>query len=104
MPITTPTLDFPLDSCVPVSLSAPPNPSPFPRTTVRVPILSLLTEEYFRGRSARPRPAGPGLPVGRLNVSGPRPCPPPPPPYSMAIISGSRSPLEGMYHCWEDRG
>ena len=28
-------------------LSVCPSPSPFPRTTVRVPILSLLTEEYF---------------------------------------------------------
>ena len=47
------------------------------RTTVRVPIPFLLTEEYFRGRSMRPHPAGPGLPVGRLNASGPRPCPTP---------------------------
>ena len=45
--------------------SAPP--SPFPRTTVRVPIPSLPTEEYFCGRPARPHPAGlpcPGLPDG----------------------------------------
>ena len=65
---------------VPVSLSAqtPPPPSLFPLTTVRVPISSLLTEDYFRGRSARPHPAGPGLPVVRLNASGPRPCPLPP--------------------------
>ena len=44
----------------------PPPPSPFLRTTVRVPILSLLTEEYFRVRSARPCPAGPGRPVERF--------------------------------------
>ena len=36
-------------------VSPPPPPSPFPRTTVRVPIPSLLTEEYFHGRSARLR-------------------------------------------------
>ena len=78
--------------------------SPFTLTTVRVPILSLLTEDYFCGRSARSCPAGPGRPVGRLNVSGPRLCPPPSPPYSMAIISGSRSPLEGKYNCWAVRG
>ena len=77
---------------VPVSLSPPP---PFPRITVRVPILSLLTEEYFRGRSARPCPAGPSLPVGRINVSSPCPCPPPSPPYSMAISSGLFSTLKG---------
>ena len=72
-------------------------PSPFPHTTVRVPIPSLLTEDYFRGRSARLCPAGPGHPVGCFDVSGPRPCSPPPlPPYSMAIISGSRSSLMGQ--------
>ena len=54
-------------------------PSPFPRTTLCVPILSLLTEEYFRGRSAHHCPAGPVRPVGCIHVSGPRPCPPPPP-------------------------
>ena len=52
---------------VPVSLSAPPPPPPypFPCTTVHVPITSLPTEEYFRGRPARTHPAGlpwPGLP------------------------------------------
>ena len=64
---------------VPVSLSAPPPPpSPFPRTTLLVPILSLLTEEYFRDLSVRPCPSGPVRPSGCSNVSGPRPCPPPP--------------------------
>ena len=37
----------------------PPPPIPFPRTTVLVSIPSLLTEEYFRRRPARPQPAGP---------------------------------------------
>ena len=54
---------------------------PFPRTTVLVPILSLLTEDRFRGRPARPQPAGPPWnrtscrPHKRLLV--PVPCPPP---------------------------
>ena len=43
-----------------------PPPLPLPRTTVRVPLPSLWMEEYFHGRSARPHPAGPGLPVGFL--------------------------------------
>ena len=43
---------------VPVSLSAPP--SPFPRTTVLVPLHSLQTGEYFRGRSPLPCSAGSG--------------------------------------------
>ena len=73
---------------VPVSLSAPLTPYPFTRTTIRVLIPYLLMEEYFRGRSARPHPAEPGLPVGLLNASGPRPCPPPPPTYSLAIVFG----------------
>ena len=72
------------------------SPSPFPRTTVLVPLLSLLTEEYFCGCSARPCPAGPGRPVGCFDVSGPCPCPPPPPPYTMDIISGSRSTQMGQ--------
>ena len=45
---------------------------PLPRTTVLVPILSLLTEEYFRDRSVRPCPAGPGRPSVCFNVYGPR--------------------------------
>ena len=56
---------------VPVSVCLPPT-SPFPRTTVHVPITSLLTEECFRGLPARPQPAVPpgiGLPVGLLNAS-----------------------------------
>ena len=48
---------------VPVSLCPPP---PFPRTTVRVLLPSLLTEDYFCGRYARPHTADPGLPVGFL--------------------------------------
>ena len=73
------TLRFSLEYCVPVSLSTPPPPSPFPRTTVRVPLLSLLTEDYFCGRSALPCSAGPGRPVGcfprlwSLSLSSPPP-------------------------------
>ena len=37
----------------------PPPPSPFPHTTILVPIPSLLTEEYFLVRPARPYPAFP---------------------------------------------
>ena len=40
------------------SLSASPPPSPFPRTTVLVPIPSLPAGGYFRGRPARPFPVG----------------------------------------------
>ena len=98
-PVSVPslTLEFPLrflrcpSLCLP-----PPSPSPFPCTTVLVPLPSLLTEDYFCGRSARPCPAGPGRPVGCFDVSGPRLCPPPPPPYSMDMISGLRSPLMGQ--------
>ena len=56
------TLEFPLDSCNDRLSVCPPPPSPFPRTTVLVSLLSLLTEDYFCGRSARPCPAGPGRP------------------------------------------
>ena len=73
------TLEFSLESCV-VSVSMSLPPTPFPRTTVLVPLLSLLTGEDFRGRSALPCPAGPGRPAGCFDVSGPRPFPPPPPP------------------------
>ena len=48
------------------------------RTTVRVPILSLLTDDYFRGRSARPCPAGPGRPVGCIRFPGSARVLPPP--------------------------
>ena len=68
------------DSCgARLSVCPPPPPCAFPRTTVLVPILSLLTEEYFRDRSVRPCYAGPGRPGGCFYVSGPLPCPPPPP-------------------------
>ena len=63
-------------------------PSPFPRTTVLFPLLSLLTEEYFHGRSARPCPAGPGRPVGCFDVVDPRPCPPPPLPIPWSSLLG----------------
>ena len=94
--VSSSTIDFPLDSCGARLSVCPPPPSPFHHTTVLVPLLSLLTEEYFRGHSARPCPAGPGRPVGCFDVPGPRPCPPPPPPYSVVIIAGSRSPLMGQ--------
>ena len=48
-----------------------------------------------------PAPLGPAVRAAVFNVSGPRPCPPPSPPYSMAISSGSRSPLRGLLAvCW----
>ena len=62
---------FPSMIWLPVSVCPPP-PLPFPRTTVRVPIPSLLTGQYFRGRPARPHPAGlpcPQTPVGLLNAN-----------------------------------
>ena len=92
------SLEFSLASCVPVSLSAPPPPSPFPCTTVRFPLLSLLTGECFCGCSARsPAPLGPAVRAAAFLVSGPRSCPlPPPPPYYLAISSGSRSPFIGL--------
>ena len=63
------------------SLSAPPSPSPFPRTTVLVPITSLPAGEYFRGRPARPFSVS--LPWPRTcrhpkRCQGPIPCPPSP--------------------------
>ena len=61
-----------------------------------IPLLSLLTEDYFRGRPARPCLAGPGRPVGFSDGSGPHLCLAPPPLYSMVIIAGSRSPLMGQ--------
>ena len=72
---------------VPVSLC------PFPRTTVRVPLPSLLMEEYFRGCSARPHPAGPGLPVGFLTSPVPVRVLPPPLPIPWPSSSGSCSAL-----------
>ena len=51
-----------------------------------------------------PAPLGPAVRAAVFNVSGPRTCPPPSPPYSMAISSGSRSPLRGQVAvCWEGR-
>ena len=48
-----------------------------------------------------PAPLGPAVRAAAFPVSVPRPCPPPPPPYSMAISSGSRSPLRGIVSvCW----
>ena len=75
---------------VPVSLLPPP--SPFPRTTVRVPIPSLPPEGYFCGRPARPHSAGLpclGLPDG-LDASR-TPLRAPPPPHSIAMIVLVRS-------------
>ena len=47
---------------VPISLlSTPPPPSPFPRTTVRVPLLSLLTGEFFMVTPRSPAPLGPAV-------------------------------------------
>ena len=66
---------------VPVSLLPPPLPSPFPCTTVLVPMPSQPTVGYFRGRSARPLPIGPPWPWTRRppnRCHGPLPCPPPP--------------------------
>ena len=89
------------DSCgARLSVWLPPPPSPFPCTTLLVPILSLLTEEYFRDCSVRPYPAGPGRPGGcfkrlwSLSLSSPHP------PYIMAISSGSHSPLKGNLLCF----
>ena len=75
----------------------PPPPSPFPRTTVRFPLLSLLTGACFRGRSARsPAPLGPAVRAADFLVYGHSPCPPPPPPHSLVISSGSRSSFRGL--------
>ena len=65
------------------SAGRPRKYSPFRReskgTSTVVPLLSLLTGEYFRGRSALPFPAGSGRPDGCFDVSVPRPFPPLPP-------------------------
>ena len=61
--------------------SAPPPPFPFPRTTVLVPIPSLPTGEYFRGRPACPLPVGSPWPRTRRppnRCQGPVPYPPSP--------------------------
>ena len=49
MPITTPILDFPLDSCG-AHLSVCPLPSPFPRTTVLCAVLyaEVINPYVFR--------------------------------------------------------
>ena len=52
-------------------------PLPLSHTTVLVPLLSLLTGEYFRGCYALPCSAGPGRPAGCFDVSSPRPFLPP---------------------------
>ena len=62
--------------CVPL-----PPPYPFSRTTVLVPIPSLPTGAYFRGRPARPLPVG--FPCSRTRKTPKRcqvpvPCPLPP--------------------------
>ena len=62
------------------SLFCPPTSLPFPCTTVFVPITSLLTGEYFRGRPVRPHPIN--YPWTRTlrppkRRQGPVPCPPP---------------------------
>ena len=65
------TLLLPLDACG-ARLYLPPPPYPFPRTTVLVPLLYLLTEEYLFCRPAHPHPVGPPLPgltEGLLNAS-----------------------------------
>ena len=70
-------LDTPRSSWC-LSLSAP---SPFPRTTVLVPIPSQPTGEYFRGLPARPLPVGTPWPRTRWTPNrcqGPVPCPPSP--------------------------
>ena len=82
------TLVFPLDSCgARLSVCLPPS-SPFPRTTVLVPLLSLLTGDYFRGRSALPCPAGPGRPAGcfkRVRSPSFSSSPPLPVPFSSSM-------------------
>ena len=63
------------------SLFCPPPPSPFPRTTVLVPIPSRPTGEYFRGRPARPLPFGSPCPWTRWppnRCHGPLSYPPSP--------------------------
>ena len=75
---------------VPVSLLPPPPPSPFPRTTVLVPIPSRPTGEYFCGRPARPLPVGSPWPQTRRphnRCQVPVPCPPSP------FLCHSRSPF-----------
>ena len=65
-----------------------------PRTTVLVPISSLPTEEYFRGRPARPHPAGLpclGLPDGLDASRTPFRVPPPPHSISMHVLVRSHS-------------
>ena len=60
------------------SLSAPPPPYPFPRTTVLVPIPSLPMGGCFCGRPARPLPVGPSWPRTRRppkRCQGPVPRP-----------------------------
>ena len=83
------------------SLYAPSPPSPFPRTTVLVPIPYLLTEEGFCGRSARLQlagPPGPGLPVSLLNASWSpfRVLPPPLPIPWLWCLLRSGSTLNGQ--------
>ena len=64
-----------------LSLSAPPPPSPFPRTTILFPIPSLPTGDYFCGLHARPLPIDSPWPWTLLppkRCQGPIPCPPSP--------------------------
>ena len=60
---TVPVFDA-LDSprCSFACLCLPPPLSAFTRTTALVPLPSLQTEEYFRGRPACPHPASPPVP------------------------------------------
>ena len=62
-------------------LPPPHTPSPFTHTTVLVPIPSLPSGEYFRGRPACPLPVGLPWPRTRRppkHFQGPVPCPPSP--------------------------
>ena len=72
---------LPSDFCGARISSAPPPPSPFPRTTVLVPIPSRPTGEYFRGLPARPLSVGSPWPRTLRppnRCPGPRPVPPSP--------------------------
>ena len=77
----------------------PSPPTPFPRTTVCVPISSLPTEEYSCGCPARPHPAGlpwPGLPDGINASRGPFRSPPPPHSIAMRVLVRSHPPFRAF--------